>query len=105
MLKNTENSYGLISRIFHWVMSILIIVMLCVGFIMVNIEPNEQKWQIYNAHKATGLVILLLIFLRTIWAILNIKVQVPLDILEWQRKSANLNHKLFYYLMFIMPLS
>jgi cytochrome b561 len=105
MLKNTENSYGLISRIFHWAMSILIVVMLSIGFIMVNIESNEQKSQIYNAHKATGLVILLLIFLRTIWTISNIKVQAPFDIPEWQRKLANLNHKLFYYLMFIMPIS
>ncbi|MCZ6886478.1 MAG: hypothetical protein O7C59_04370 [Rickettsia endosymbiont of Ixodes persulcatus] len=40
LLKNTENSYGLIAKLFYWIMSIIVIVMLIVGFSMDNfVEP------------------------------------------------------------------
>ncbi|KJV94856.1 hypothetical protein [Rickettsia amblyommatis] len=32
LLTNTENSYGLIAKLFHWIMSIIVIAMLVVGF-------------------------------------------------------------------------
>lgn len=105
MLTNTENSYGLVSRIIHWVMSASIIIMLIVGFIMVNIAPSDQKWQIYNIHKAVGLIIFFLVFLRIIWTLSNIIVKAPLDLPDWQKKTARFNHILLYLLMIIMPLS
>ena len=106
MLRNTEISYGLISRIFHWLIGILIITMLIVGFIMIGMEPTEERWEIYDFHKATGLFVLFLVFLRLLWMISNIKVLLPTGILpEWQKRAAALNHKFLYFLMFIMLIS
>lgn len=105
MLKNTENSYGLVSRVIHWLMSVIVIIMIIAGFTMVNMEPSDQKWQIYSAHKATGIIVLSLTTLRILWIIFNIKVQVPHDLPEWQRMLARMNHNVLYVLLFIMPAS
>lgn len=105
MLKNTENSFGLVTRIIHWVMSVLIISMLIAGFTMVNMEPSNLKWQIYGAHKATGLVVLFLGILRILWIFTNPQVQVPFELPSWQRVLARLNHNFIYILLIIMPAS
>lgn len=105
MLKNTENSYGVVSRVIHWIMSVLITAMIVAGFVMVNLEPSSLKWQIYNAHKATGLVVLFLGILRILWIFTNPQVEVPFELPRWQRILARLNHNLIYILLVIMPTS
>lgn len=105
MIKNTENSYGSMTRILHWLMSIIIIIMIIVGFTMANLPPSDQKWQMYNAHKATGVIVLFLTTLRVLWVLTNIRVQVPFNLPSWQRMLARWNHNLLYVLMLVMPLS
>nr|WP_256377135.1 palindromic element RPE4 domain-containing protein [Rickettsia endosymbiont of Ixodes scapularis] len=61
LLTNTENSYGLIAKLFHWIMSIIVIVMLVVGFSMDNFVEPPLKWQLYGIHEATGIVVLSLV--------------------------------------------
>lgn len=105
MLRNTENSYGLVSRLIHRLMAAIVLIMLAVGFTMVNLEPSDQKWQIYNVHKATGLIVLALIVVRVVWILLNTTVQVPFDLPQWQRFAARWNHNFLYILLFVMPAS
>ena len=105
MLRNTENSYGSVSRLIHWLMAVIVIIMLAVGFTMVNLEPSDQKWQIYGIHKATGLIVLALAILRIIWILLNQAVQVPFDLPQWQRFAAKWNHNFLYILLLVMPAS
>ncbi|MCX4083730.1 cytochrome b/b6 domain-containing protein [Rickettsia hoogstraalii] len=63
LLTNTENSYGLIAKFFHWIMSIIVIVMLVVGFLMDNYIEPPLKWQLYGIHEATGIVVLSLVII------------------------------------------
>ncbi|WP_016916759.1 hypothetical protein [Rickettsia honei] len=44
VLTNTENSYGLIAKLFNWIMSIIVIVMLVVGVLMDNFLELPLKW-------------------------------------------------------------
>ena len=56
-LKNTVNGYGLVARLFHGVMAVMIIGQLAVGFWMVDLIPAE-KAAIYASHKLGGLLVL-----------------------------------------------
>lgn len=105
MLKNTNDSYGIITKLFHWLMSLVIICLLIVGFTMASMEPSEQKWQIYGLHKATGVTILALVCLRLIWRLINVVVQLPADLPSWQKIAARTTHYLLYVCMFLMPIS
>lgn len=105
MLKNTENSYGLVARILHWTIGIMILIMLTIGFTMIQMANSDQKFQFYGLHKATGVLILLLVALRLTWRLLNSSVLLPLDLPSWQKKASYVTHILLYLLMFIMPSS
>lgn len=105
MLGNTENSYGLVTKIFHWLVGAVIIVLLCVGFLMDNFLEPPLKWEMYSLHKASGLLVLVLVTVRLIWKFYNTKVLLPADLPELQKKAANLNINLLYLLMLVMPVS
>ncbi len=105
MLKNTADSYGIVSRSLHWIISILIITLLIVGFLMSDMENSNEKFQIYGAHKATGVIVLLLVTFRLLWRLMNSAVLMPADLPNWQQKAAYFTHIALYVSMFTMPLS
>ncbi|AFC74799.1 prokaryotic cytochrome b561 family protein [Rickettsia parkeri str. Tate's Hell] len=86
LLTNTENSYGLIAKLFHWIMSIIVIVMLVVGVLMDNFLELPLKWQLYGIHEATGIVVLSLVIIRLLWKFYNANVLLPEDMPNWQKK-------------------
>lgn len=105
MLQNTDQTYGLIARIFHWLVALLIITLLIVGFYMTSLEPTEDTFKIYGMHKAFGLTAFVLILLRTLWRITNRYVQPPADLPEILKIAAVSAHLLLYVLMLVMPTS
>jgi cytochrome b561 len=110
MLRNTAESYGSLHRAFHWIMAILIIGMICVGVYIHGLDaenPAEAptKAALGALHKATGMVILLLVTLRAIWVYTGPRPGLPDSVPRWQRIAAKSLHHTFYLLMFAMPIS
>ena len=105
MLKNTTESYGIITRLLHWIVGLAIITMLCVGFYMADLEPSDQKWQIYSLHKATGVLVLALVIIRFSWRLINIIPDLPKTIPNLQAVGYRIGMKLLYLFMFLMPSS
>lgn len=104
MLKNSLTQYGSVAKSFHWLMSAIIISLIAVGFIMINMDKSSLKFSLYDAHKLTGLSILMLVLFRLVWRLNN---TVPnLDfVAHWEKLSARLGQWLLYTMMFIMPIS
>lgn len=105
MFKNTASTYGLISRIFHWVISIMLITMLIVGFYMTEMEISDQKWQIYAMHKSTGTILLVLIILRILWRLISISPDLPNTVGYLEKIGYKIGIKAMYLLMLLMPIT
>lgn len=105
MLKNTENSYGLITKVLHWIVGLLIISMVIVGFTMTSMAPSPEKFELYKMHKAFGVITLFLVIIRILWRITNTYVQVAAGVSTTLRWAAKVIHLLLYILMLIMPIS
>lgn len=106
MLKNTNDSYGTIAKILHWSISILIITLLCVGFYIASLpDASTEKTNILGMHKATGILVLMLVLIRIIWRLSNIQPSLPSTIPNIFVKLANANILLLYCLMVAMPVS
>jgi len=105
MLKNTKNTYGSIARIFHWLVGIMIIALLCVGFYMTSLDPSDQKWEMYGMHEATGVMVLALVALRFGWRLLNVIPTLPKTIPNIQAIGYRFGMKIMYLFMFLMPAS
>lgn len=104
-LKNTAQSYGFVTRAFHWVMALMIIGLLAVGLIMTEMEQGPDRLQIYRLHKATGAVVLFLVVLRFGWRLTNITPLLPATLTPIQKLASHLAHYGLYGLMLLMPLS
>lgn len=104
MLKSSAQHHGMIAKLFHWTIALLIIGLVIVGFVMTNMsETNPYIWTLFDLHKATGLVVFVLVAMRLLWRYFN--EQPRLLVPHWQRVIAKTNIVLLYTFMFLMPLS
>ena len=104
-INNTGKRYGLIAKLFHWVMALLIVTLVAVGLYMANLPVSMLKLKFYGLHKEFGLLVLMLVMLRIVWRIVNITPLLPSLMPGWQKLAAAFVHWAFYGLMFAMPLS
>ncbi|MDP4832240.1 MAG: cytochrome b [Rickettsiaceae bacterium] len=105
MIKNTENNYGIIAKLFHWLIAIAIVSLITVGFIMSDMPASPDKYELYGMHKASGVLVLMLVVLRVLWKLSNKVVQPPADLPNILKLAAKSGHFLLYAFMLLMPIS
>lgn len=99
-ITNKNQSWGLVSRTFHWLAALLIVCMLCIGLIMANMDDSSEKFQLFALHKSTGIVVLGLMILRVIWRLTQTIPDLPLkDLLS------RLSAPTLYVVVLMMPIS
>ncbi len=103
-LRNTLQTYGIIAKTFHWLMALLIITLLAVGFIMADMENSPDRFKLIGLHKEIGIIVLGLVVLRLGWKILDVSPLLP-DIGRLAQFGAKAVHSMLYALMFAMPLT
>ena len=97
----TVTRYSAAIRIMHWIMAILIIALLAMGWTMGQMEGPE-KYQLMGIHKSLGLLALLLIIIRIA---LRLSSSVPASAKTVFGKLARIDHWLLYGFMFLIPAS
>ncbi len=96
--------YSKISKFFHWAMMLALMVLLPVGFYVVDLPLSPDKLKLYSWHKWLGIAFLVMAGLRLTWKI-TMPEPKPLPGQAWQVLSASVVHAMMYFLMFIVPLS
>jgi cytochrome b561 len=103
LIKNSEDHFGVVAILFHWIMAILIIGLLILGLYMVGVPISLEKLKLYGWHKEFGMLALLLIVARSIWRVSNV---IPMLTLPWwETLAARAVHYAFYGFMFAMPIT
>lgn len=102
-IMNTENRFGFVAIILHWLMAILIIGLLALGLYMVALPISFEKLKLYGWHKEYGLLALALLICRFFWRITNILPELSLPF--WERLAARTVHWTFYIFMLAMPIT
>ncbi|ODA67959.1 hypothetical protein A7A08_01128 [Methyloligella halotolerans] len=95
-------TFPAISRVFHWLMAVLILAMLFIGIGMVA-SLTDYHWLV-SIHKPLGILILILTAIRLINRQLNPPPPLPADLPAPIRAAAIGSHLLLYGLMFAVPL-
>lgn len=101
MLKNTINSYGSISKFFHWFITIAIIALIIVGY---NLESLKIPI-LYKIHGAIGFMVLLLVIARLLWRFGNVTPTYDRSMPKWMVLSAHMMHYGLYALMIVIPIA
>lgn len=105
MIKNTQNSYGVIAKGFHWLLFIMLSFSIVAGNFLASMPKGVEKIQAAGMHKSFGAIILTLILLRLAWRLIN---DTPNDVSGTpaiQKLVAHAMHWTLYALMFAQPLS
>lgn len=99
-------AYRAPARWIHWIMALLVVAMIPVGFLMIQqglSRPLQNNLFIF--HKNVGVLLLLLIVVRILYRWRNPPPADPAHLPAWQVKVAGLTHRLLYALLVIMPLA
>lgn len=103
--KNTDERWGPVSQLLHWLIVLLILGMGTVGLVMTEMRNSPDKIQVYLLHKSFGLTVLALIALRLLWRLYAGAPKPVPGTPHWQERIASLTHGALYALVFAMPVS
>jgi len=95
--------YDVGTKIFHWLIFILVTAQYLVGEFMPHIGRNAQNVGLIAVHIGLGGFILLVIVMAIVWRVLHPVPQLP-ELPRWQRIAATLIHWSLYGLILVMVL-
>jgi len=105
MLKNSESHYGAVTKVFHWMLFLMLTFSVVGGNFLVSLPKGAEKLEMIGMHKSFGAVILTLIIARFFWRLINVAPKDVTDTPDIQKILANVMHWGLYVLMFAQPIS
>lgn len=104
--RNEEARYGRVSRVLHWTIAILFIVMIPMGiFATVIPEGVPYRLEYYVVHKTIGVLIFALAIVRIIWNHLSLRPKPDASLKPIERKVSHGVHLMLYGLMLGLPVT
>lgn len=103
-LDTASSRYTRVAMVLHWLIAILILFNLAVGFFMEGMAPDARKIVI-SAHLSSGVTVLALTVVRIVWRITHRPPSPLRGLGNWERKLAKLVNLFFYFAMILTPLS
>lgn len=94
--------YTGIARLLHWIIALLILLNLFLGFFRGALPKDMMAMPI---HKSVGLTVLALTIIRIVWRLTHRPPPLPEAMPRWERLSASAVHLAFYALMLVLPLT
>ena len=105
MENNKHWHYDVIARLLHWVIALLLIGLISLGWYMTSIKGEPNSGWYFNLHKSFGLIAAMLIFFRVFWRFTHKPAPLPSSVPHWQAIIARAIHLLLYFCMLIMPIT
>lgn len=127
-MNNIVERYTKTAIVLHWLIALLIIAMLALGFWMHELpkdapktatfdlfnlglytmtmpEPVSVRTFYFNLHKSIGITVLALVLFRVFWRLTHLAPAFPETMKQWEKSLADLGHKALYLMMIVLPVS
>jgi len=106
MWKNTDNSYGTIAKLLHWLSALVIFALFALGFWMVDLTYYSQWYKTApHWHKSIGILLFIATFFRLIWRKYNVSPVSVETHSKLVQAGAKLAHGLIYILLVFLMIS
>jgi len=102
-LTDRPDGYGLVSRVFHWGMALLIVWQVTSALLRVFAEDTAIESFFWSTHYTVGFTILWLAVLRGAWGLANFSRRPRHEGPPLLSKAATLGHFALYTLMIVVP--
>src|SRR5258708_19517753 len=93
-----RSQYGIIAKLFHWLVVALLVVQYTIGWLMPDIHRRMKPGVAMAFHVSIGTTILILIVLRFAWRLTH-PVTPESSLAPWERLSSETVHWLLYALV------
>ena len=101
--KGTKSSWGLIAKLFHWSIALLLFWQVATGISLHNMEFSPLKIGIIVSHKFFGTLIFTLVVLRLLWRFFNTHPKYT-NIPFHHKIVSSLVHFSLYFLVVFIPI-
>jgi len=106
MWKNTDKSYGRISKLLHWLSALVVFALFALGFWMVDLTYYSQWYKTApHWHKSIGILLFIVTFFRLVWRKYNVSPASVETHSRLVQKGAKLAHGLIYVLLVLLMIS
>lgn len=105
-LKNTTKNYGIMTKILHWLIAILILTLISLGWYITTINYYHPYYpQLFRLHKSLGIITFFFAVINLIWYFTNISPALPPQMKTWEIVAAKSTHLILLLLTILMPIS
>lgn len=106
MWRNTLASYGLVSRLLHWMLALSFIAQIPLGFLtQATAENPALQFNLYQWHKSAGFLILALAIVRILWSLTSRKPEEPSGAKPPMQRAAHLAHAALLVMTLAIPMT
>lgn len=103
--QSVPTRYSTAALVVHWFSALLILSQIIIGLTFGDMPRSPARGQLFAWHKTVGVAILLLAVVRIAIRLLNPPPPLPAVLPRWQREAAVWTHRIFYFLIFALPLT
>ena len=105
-IRNTPEHYGLIAKLLHWLVAVIMIVLIGIGWYMVKLSDEDVLyWRLLDFHEALGLSLFVLLPLKLLWMVVSPNPKLPPTLAAWERGAAAIVRWFFFAAILLIPLS
>lgn len=103
-IKNSAETFGLVTRLLHWIIGLVIIFLIGLGWYMVGLTYYD-KW--YNSsltwHKSLGLIVLGLALFKLGWQVYSPLPAAGAGLKPWEKTASRIMHGILLTVMVLIP--
>ena len=105
-LRNSQQVYGWLAIVMHWLVAVAVIGLFSLGFWMVELSYYDDWYRrAPDIHRSIGVLLFAVVVLRLVWRWVNPSPRPLPNHKRWEVVSAHLAHLLLYVLMFVAMIS
>jgi len=105
-IRNTNEDYGLIAKILHWLIAICMIGLIPVGWYMSGLSDERVLyWRLLDLHEAIGLSLFIIVPIKVVWRMFSPNPLPLRELSPWERRSARVVHELFIIAIVVIPVT
>ncbi len=106
LITNTSQHFGVVSKLFHWSIALLIIGLICLGWYMVELTYYDRWYNdSLNVHKSLGMIVLGLAGAKLIWNWYTPSPPLASTVPAWEQAMARASHAALLAVMFVLPVT
>jgi cytochrome b561 len=91
--------------VLHWLTALIVVIQVIVGFTFHLMPRGPVRAEWFAWHKTIGATILVLAIVRLAWRLAHKPPPFPSELPRFERIAAVWNHRLFYALLVLLPLT